>query len=270
MDLTERTGAIALSAHLQDSSVLLAPELLSMLQEHHSHQTERRGCGYTQASRWLAVTINRARSPLDLLQFGDSSRTEWIAALRSFVPRTQGQTLLCALFTQVLLPQAQSGTALKPIAAEKLKIGTCPLAEQFFLEIACDRIRRGGSVNLIVDAQGQPILLEKRGLGDEHSSISLAPCVINEVCLPAGTLIGLDYDDVILANSASCRNQRGKIIDIARITQFRYLRLTTLAVDPKDRALTFSTHFAQQVKGALFLPDSARIEQLQAFAERQL
>src|SRR6185312_9385511 len=35
--------------------------LVEMLSEHFSHRTERRGCGFTQATRHLAVLVNRPR-----------------------------------------------------------------------------------------------------------------------------------------------------------------------------------------------------------------
>lgn len=39
----------------------LSVKLTEMLNEHYSHQTERRGCGYTQATRVLADYINTPR-----------------------------------------------------------------------------------------------------------------------------------------------------------------------------------------------------------------
>jgi hypothetical protein len=46
----------------------LDQRLAEMLDEHFSHQTERRGYGYTQATRYLAVLLNR---PRDLLSTDD-------------------------------------------------------------------------------------------------------------------------------------------------------------------------------------------------------
>lgn len=68
------------------------------------------------------------------------------------------------------------------LAPEKLKIGSCPLAEQYFLEIGHGRVRRGGRVNVIVDSDENACLkLEKRGLGDEHSCISVRAICFNGV-----------------------------------------------------------------------------------------
>lgn len=39
----------------------LSLKMVEMLNEHYSHQTERRGCGYTQATRVLSEYINLPR-----------------------------------------------------------------------------------------------------------------------------------------------------------------------------------------------------------------
>jgi hypothetical protein len=273
--LNANIGARALAQHLLQAGLSPAPTLLEMLEEHFSHQSERRGCGFTQATRWLSDFINRERSEKDLRELGGGDSKLWHHALESFDPLTEGQAVLRALLLSVLGSQthkneAPDATVLRPIAVEKLKIGTCPLAEQFFLEVACDRIRRGGRINVICSEAGAPLLLEKRGLGDEHSAISIAPVRINEVVLPPGTLIGLAYEDDDISACKACKNARGQIIPVPSVGLFRYLRLTTLVVAPLHRHLTFSTHFEQQVQNALFLPESAHIGQLVDFAMRQL
>ncbi len=44
----------------------LSNKLTEMLNEHYTHQTERRGCGYTQATRVLAEYINIPRDAQEL------------------------------------------------------------------------------------------------------------------------------------------------------------------------------------------------------------
>ena len=46
----------------------LSSKLTEMLNEHFSHQTERRGCGYTQATRVIAEFVSQ---PRDMLGFQD-------------------------------------------------------------------------------------------------------------------------------------------------------------------------------------------------------
>ena len=50
-----------LPAVFRKHGLWLNTTLVGMLDEHFSHRTERRGCGYTQATRHLAVLVNRAR-----------------------------------------------------------------------------------------------------------------------------------------------------------------------------------------------------------------
>lgn len=60
--------------------------LCEMLDEHPSHRTERRGCGYTQATRFLSTYINRPRAAEDAFDLGifadwPKHRTESLARL---------------------------------------------------------------------------------------------------------------------------------------------------------------------------------------------
>jgi hypothetical protein len=244
--------------------VPLHATLKEMLNEHFSHQSERRGCGYTQATRLLADHLNRAPGALDL-KLLDAPPSDWSLRLDAAQAALElpESRLLMALLRSVLYRDAPSALpALEPVAPEKLKVGTCPLAEQYFLEIAHRFVRRRGRVNLIAATNGAPLLIEKRGLGDEHSCISIAPTRLNGVTLPIGSLVAVDYPEDALDGLTPTRSGRGQIVPIDRIAQFRFLRFTTLAVDPVDRPRAFSTHFQQQVAGGLFSPDTTRIDDL--------
>ena len=61
--------------------------------------------------------------------------------------------------------------------AEPIQVGTCPLAEKYFLEISDAFVRRKGKVNVLVSDAGEPLLLEKVNLGDNHSCISVEACM---------------------------------------------------------------------------------------------
>lgn len=268
--LSPDIGGVGLARQLLPRLPGLNPVLANMLLEHHEHRTERRGAGFTQVSRWLAERINLPRGPDDAKVLARATREEIVQALDECKALTDGQQLLLVLLRALIAPTSTELVELTPIAPEKLKIGTCPLAEQFFLEIARGRIRRGGQVNLVIDHHARAVLLEKRGLGDEHSAISLCTLQINAVPLPPGTLIGLEYDDAILSGLSETENGRGKLIPLEAIRYFRFLRLTTLTSAPKDRPKVFSTHFEQQIQNALFLPESTEITELQDFASKQL
>lgn len=250
------------------------PVLIEMLDEHHSHRTERRGCGYTQATRYLAELVNTGQgAPRDgrgLFAGGtgiedpqDRERRFAEAAQQLNLPESR---LLLGMIEDLANPDRIMVSAF-PVAASKLKVGSCPLAEQYFLEIAHERVRRGGRVHVWCDVLGTPRLIEKRGLGDEKSAISVDELRINGVRLPAGSLFALDYDDGMLEGVPECRRLPGLRLPIERLSGGRFLRLTTLAVEPRDRARAFSAHFQQQIDGGLFSPDTTRIAQLAALAQ---
>ncbi len=253
-------------------------QLCDMLNECYEHRTERRGCGYTQATRLLAAQINqRTLVPLprsrvfaerlsnaELVEKMSNAGADWCERLERMESR-----LMARMIRDVVLRNAE-GIEFPTIASEALKMGSCPLAEQFFLEIAYRRIRRGGRVNVIIDQQGRPLLIEKRGLGDDHSCITVADMVVHGVKIPKGSLVGVDYPDTILDGLVLLENGNGVQLPLAKISGARLLRLTTLAVNPEDRARAFSAHFQQQIDSGLFSPDSTTIEQLIEFAHEQV
>lgn len=253
----------------------LHPTLVEMLEEHHSHRTERRGCGYTQATRFLAALVCQPDptgapheglfDPEDALRGDAAADAERLsmAAERLVHPESR---LLLAMMVDLCRRTGVHAPDDLPLAQDKLKVGSCPLAEQYFLEIAHGRIRRGGRVHVWHAADGPACLVEKRGLGDERSSISVRPLRMNGVCLPAGSLIALDYTDDQVAASSRVGQLQDVRLPLQRI-RGRFLRLTTLAVAPEDRARAFSAHYQQQLDNDLFSPDTTTIEQLRAIAD---
>lgn len=288
----------------------LCETLVEMLDEHFVHQSERRGCGYAQSTRYLSRLINRPRDPLsasDLQVFADwpKADTETLAGTlldagvatgwRSLLdPATRGAAAdtgahaaqLCALGDALaamreklafeesraflhLLTQMLSGTGDTapdlPGMLLKPEVGSCSEAESYFLEIAHGRIRRCGSVNVIVDAQGHPLLLEKVGLGENQSAISVGPFRLFGVCIPPGSLCAIrrNPDAVPLRQL-----RRGMVLDASALQETRFLRLTTLAISPASRARAFSSQLQAQVRTAMFSPLTATIGQLQELAQR--
>lgn len=296
----------------------LCDTLYEMLNEHHSHRTERRGAGYTQATRHLATFVNRPRRPYEYeeaLLFADRSpaaahalvaaaaalgvdlpfrnldlrepapelcaATEVLeqyrdqagrqARLRALPDRLELEEsrLLAAIVVDLVLARtaADDVPELQPWS-DKLAIGTCPLAEKYFLELAQGFVRRKGRMNVIVSRSGAPLLVEKLGLGDDHSCLSVVPLLLNGVRLPRGSLFGVAYSgDVGLRANAQIA---GQVIPVDRCEGFRFLRLTTLAVSPANRRRAFSAHFEAQVEGGLFEPGAATIEQIERLTREQL
>ena len=247
--------------------------LCEMLNEHYSHRTERRGAGFTQATRHLAVLVNGRRATVgpELRMFlGASGAPVVRSALCSLLERLEREEsrLLAGIIVDLVFPDFDSKGIKLPAWAGDLKIGTCPLAEKYFLELAAAFVRRKGIANVLVSGSGEPVLLEKLNLGDDHSCISVAPVILNGVALPPGSLLGVRYEP----GTARRRNKQlpGDVIPIDACTGFRFLRLSTLAVSPEHRERAFTTHFQAQMAAGLFAPREATIEQLRRLAQDQL
>jgi hypothetical protein len=250
--------------------------LIEMLGEHYSHRTERRGCGYTQASRHLAVLVNRARDQSQdavdqLFPWGRTKHEDLSLVLFALSAQLQREEsrLLASIIADLVLPATElTGVQELPPFSGELKVGTCPLAEKYFLEVSDGFVRRKGRVNVLISEAGEPLLLEKLNLGDNHSCISVAEVVLNGVRLPPGCLFGVKRDEgvEVMPNI----KLPGSIIPVSRCTGFRFLRLTTLAVSPQNRRRAFTTHFQSQLDAGLYAPGEATIEQLRRVAEDQL
>jgi len=286
-----------LCSALRAAGCSLNATLIEMLGEHYSHRTERRGCGFTQATRHLAVLVNRPRSarldataklfpdwartatcvvpPADAssAEAGDGERSLFPlhAAVRALPARLEREEsrLLAMIIADLVLPEA-SGAELGALPAcfDELKVGTCPLAEKYFLEIAQGHVRRKGRLNVLVSARGEPLLIEKLGLGDDHSCISLVELSLNGVRLPPGCLFAVKRE--LGRELRAGAKLPGDVISLDHCEGFRFLRLTTLAVSPANRRRAFTAHFAAQVDAGLFAPGEATVQQLRRVAEEQL
>ncbi|HYP91207.1 MAG TPA: hypothetical protein VEQ59_23740 [Polyangiaceae bacterium] len=251
--------------------------LVEMLNEHYSHRTERRGCGYTQATRFLAALVNRAkadrsatieqlfRAPLTL------DRAALERALRELPAslRFEESRILAMLITDLVTP-AHAEPGVEPLVGsrEELKVGTCPLAEKYFLEVGDGFVRRKGRINVWVSDAGEPLLLEKLNLGDNHSCISVTSLMLNGVRIPAGCLFGVTYEGELPGRAN--RTLPGQVVAVSSSSGFKLLRLTTLAVSPANRERAFSSHFRSQVEAGLFAPRETAIAQLRRVAQAQL
>ena len=303
----------------------LSEKMTEMLNEHYAHQTERRGCGYTQSTRVLAEYINCRRLTDDFndLKLFDHYETrglrkildqkgsyglninDWhnldtqseiqaflsaakedeysIAlekevgfqrALRQLSERMtlEESKLAAMLIEDIILPKTSRDTDLVelPTLAEKPKVGSCPMAENFFLKIAHRHVLRQGEINIFVDHNNEPLLLEKLNMGDNHSCISLKPVLMNGVRLPVGSLFSVEYNRDEVATKRQNSEFKGYIIPYDAISGFWFLRLTTLAVSPQHRKRAFSTHFEQQVANGLYSPGTTELQQLVNVALTQI
>lgn len=303
----------------------LSEKLTEMLNEHYSHQTERRGCGFTQATRVLAEYINFPRDQIegtDLkifqdydfkklkkiidqkslygLEIEDWHNLDQNVSIQNFIRQAkeddfktlveqevrfqanlrkvsqsaqlEESKIICAMLEDVILPKSARETGYIEIQtlSEKPKVGSCPMAEAFFLKIAHRSMLRQGSINIFVDDQNQPLLIEKMNMGDNHSCINLQPLIMNGIRIPVGSLFSVEYDIEQITDKSPNKEFKGFIIPYQAIEKFWFLRLTTLAISPENRKRAFSTHFEQQVHNGLFSPDTTLLKQLDDVAKSQL
>ncbi len=301
----------------------LSETLVEMLNEHYSHQTERRGCGYTQATRVIAEAVNLPRYPdeyKDLRIFQDvdskalkqllaqaashglslnswrnldqnpdvlaylashqddyaqalSVQVEWqkkLRQIRHLLEREESQ-VLADLIEDLILPKNAQDTGYIELntLTDKPKVGSCPMAEKFFLKIAHDQVLRRGEINIFVDAEQRPVLMEKLNMGDNHSCISLQPVLINGVRLPQGSLFSVSYDPEQIANKRANKGYNGFVAPVADMPGFHFLRLTTLAISSANRRRAFSSHFEQQVQNGLYSPETTQLSQILQVAQAQ-
>lgn len=148
----------------------------------------------------------------------------------------------------------------------KPEIGSCSQAEEYFLEMAHGRIRRGGQVNTVIDTHGEPVLLEKINLGESHSAISLRPLLLFDVCAPPGSLIALQHTS---AQAVKHRTRSGHAIRLAAV-RGRFMRITTLAVSPANRSRAFTHQVHAQLRKSMLSPLHTTLASLQAFAQEEL
>lgn len=297
----------------EQAGLELHKTLCEMLDEHPTHRTERRGCGYTQATRFLSTYINRPRAAEDTFDLGifanwPKNQTESLARqaitagwphgwrnldradpelLARLVPSALARTLaalparlveveagmqreesrlLLRLIREIVEPATPTGLDM-PAMLEKPEIGSCSQAEEFFLEIAHGRVRRGGRVNIFVDPHGQPLLVEKMGLGESHSAMAVAPVSVCGVTLPPGALFALAYPEhPPRLRDLAC----GHALALETIVHARFLRLTSLAVSPEVRQRAFSAQLEAQLHSDMLSPRTTTIGDLHGFATAQL
>lgn len=276
---------------LESVNVHLANDLVKMFNEDHSHQTERRGCGFTQASRFIADFINLEQSQrkqtILMLNKSYQSQFKFLSSDNAEDKKDQFKKDLLSCKESLLLEESQMFfqiffdvffnyqeddlLQIKNLS-EKPKVGSCTLAEKFFLEMAYNCMPRTGLINIVLDEQSNPVMIEKINMGDSHSCISLVPLLMNGIRLPAGSL----FSTVAFPHSTDtdhyvqCKNIRGNLIPLIDYQGFWFLRLTTLSVSVKNRQRAFSHHLKWQKENGLFSCDEATIQMLYDFCLQQL
>jgi hypothetical protein len=304
----ELVGAFA------SSGLPLSENLTEMLNEHFSHCTERRGCGYLQGSRVVAVQVNNAAGhnkvdgldklfalPLstELLSYINNKYSskhdvysdvpdeslcraqtevfsvdnEWRSRLRGLPDRMlrEENRLLAGMMIDLVLSDATGEFLSIKSLTDKPPVGSCTLAEKFFMDIAHGLVPRRGRINIIVDHADRPIFMEKVKIGDSHSCISLQPVLMNGVRIPEGSLFSTRHrSDEEAMNHRLCRNGRGHVISVSAYEGFRFLRITTLSLPPEIRKRAFGAFYEWQRSHNYAGFDSLRLSVLADIAKQQI
>lgn len=300
----------------------LSGKLVEMLDEHFSHCTERRGCGFLQASRVLAAQVNAARSvgqeetiellfaspsheslqqmmPYDLKRaIGlecrgnpdfikddklDTFTTDdkeliknqflWRQAIRHLPEKMKYEesAILANIIKDLLLPREVEEISIVSSLQEKPPVGSCTMAEKFFLDIVYGYAPRIGRINIIVDENEKPIFMEKIKIGDSYSCLSLCPLLMNGVFIPAGGLFSVQArEDDLRGVIRPCRGIKGSVMALSAYEGFRFLRITTLTVEPAVRKRAFGKLYDWQKNQNFVGYDSATLSEFMAMANKQL
>ncbi len=131
-----------------------------------------------------------------------------------------------------------------------MRAGSCTTAERYFLEHG-----QYGKPKVIVDKNGDPVMLYKSA-GDP-SGMTLTETVLNGVRLPPGSLVSLNPPE---------GKRSEKILQLDECKDFKFLRLTTLAISPKNRRRAFGSALVFQEYQNFQNADTASVQDFRELA----
>lgn len=156
--------------------------------------------------------------------------------------------LIIQIINPRAIPKTENEVELK-MAKSTLTVGGCVMAEKHMLAyISGKHINPGGGyVNLIVDNDGFPLMLEKislkntHNLGDTHSCLSLKPVRINGILIPAGAILSAEPDvlEPIRLKMKWFKKKEGAINYITKASNykgFKFVRMSLLSLPEEIRA----------------------------------
>lgn len=157
-----------------------------------------------------------------------------IDALRSRLDGIpEGERLVGNMLLDLANPrEVPEGMAVLPHMDFPEKVGTCTTAEVYFLD-AITRDRGYSSPDYVVDEKGEPVMILKTA--GERSAMTLVETVLDGVRLPKGSLVALTTPERTKGN-----------VPFANVTGVQFLRLTSLAVTPENRAEAIGSLLAFQ------------------------
>ncbi|MEM6559610.1 MAG: hypothetical protein AAF605_07475 [Myxococcota bacterium] len=232
-----------------------------MLEEQPVHRSIRRGCGFTQTTRVIAQAVHTevTRGRIDLAPLFDRFPAT-APSLRGASTGTPGAFGIWLRLVSDLLERDGGGDSNIQCHDGESKVGTCSMAEKFFLELAHGRCGRRSRVRLFNDLHG-PVLVEKIRMGESYSAMSLREISIHGVRVPAGSLFAVHHE--LPGKSPQLDRFFGEIHPIQN-TRLKFLRLTTLAIQPEERERVFSIQFKRQLEDGFLRPGHATLNDLRS------
>jgi|GEM_PF-3473950 len=270
--IEEIEGHSELSEAFSDVGLPLSPVLVEMLEESENQHSDRKGSGFTQASRYIADIIRKRRSSwdnlnifddtvrfsieeplLDKFDYSEVSNMDYRDSLDlskllevSEAITKPGSKLLLKMIFDIL--NKESADITTPYLNKKIEIGTCTTAEVYFFDYfnnQLDKYSDSAEINIFKDDEGDAVFIEKNGMGESHSAISLKEIILNGVRIPSGSLVALQYDTP--TETKETTSGKGKVFDAQILDAVDFLRFTTLVVKPNKRSETFGKHLQWQI-----------------------
>ncbi|MDD5068930.1 MAG: hypothetical protein PHS53_00835 [Candidatus Pacebacteria bacterium] len=115
-----------------------------------------------------------------------------------------------------------------PVERTVEKVGDCTSAEKFFFEFMNDEDSASRDFNLIVDDAGNPIALHK--FDGEKSALLLTEVTMNNIRIPPGSLLAVDYKDE--------KKERNVVVPLSECKGFQFLRWSSFCLPPEERPTT--------------------------------
>lgn len=185
----------------------------------------------------------------------------------------QSRKNLLILFLQIMdpdcIPKRDEKFYLTEDKANRILIGSCSMAERYMLGYISGALTKseisGGYVNLIVDENNSPIMVEKIFLGESNSSITLQPVRLGSKYIPAGTILETvprkkELTRRIINLFTNKKKEEGALNYVTKLSEykgFKFLRFSILSVSPELRQKScgyyFNTHHNKSINSEKYI-----------------
>jgi hypothetical protein len=246
-------------------------EFEKMLKEDLQYQGGRKGSGYTTTFRVLAKLLKnksvnqKSRLAYEIFDFNkanldyfpneeDYDESQFLKVIKDRLDKVKikvehpSHLVFVNMIEEIIFDSENNSLVEIPQSLNKSEVGTCTTAEIYFFDfgpmLQTNEGFNVGRMEIIVDENNRPILLQKVGMG-ESSCISLVPLKINNVELPIGSLI-----EAVPKENPEFQETNNKwfpkIININQFEGFNFLRITTFTFPPETREEVFGNHYHEQ------------------------